>query len=144
MYYSKADSNKYLIRLLRGEEINEEVKKFCEKLNIKNACVCGIGSIENPTLAHYRVDTKEYKEKKFKGIFELTSLIGTVAVFEDKLLVHVHVTLSDEEMKAFGGHLVKGEVSATVELIITVFNSNHTKSYDKAIGLKLWDLHERM
>jgi predicted DNA-binding protein with PD1-like motif len=144
MFYSKVSSDKYLIRLLRGEEINEEIKKFCQKLDIKNASFIGIGSIENLTLAHYRVDTKKYKEKNFKGIFKLTSLIGTVGIFEDEPLVHVHVTLSDEEMKAFGGHLVKGIVSATVEIVLTSYNSKHTKSYDKDIGLKLWDLPEKL
>lgn len=144
MYYSKVDSNKYLIRLLRGEEINERVKKFCQKIDIKNASVSGIGSIENPTLAHYRVDTKKYKEKTLNGIFELTSLIGTVGVFEDEPFVHVHVNLSDEEMRAFGGHLVNGMVSATVEIVLTVFSSEQTKSFDKEIGLKLWDLPEKL
>lgn len=142
--YSKVDSNKYLMRLLRGEEVNAEIKKFCKELNIKNAGISGIGSIENPTLAHYRVDTKKYKEKMLNGIFELTSLIGTVGVFEDEPLVHVHVSLSDEEMRAFGGHLVKGSVSATVEIVLTVYGSKNTKSYDKKIGLKLWDFPEKL
>ena len=144
MYYSKVSSDKYLIRLVKAEEISESIKKFCQKLDIKNASLSGIGSIENPTLAHYRVDTKKYKEKVLNGIFELTSLIGTFVIFKREPLVHVHVTLSDEEMKAFGGHLVKGKVSATVELIITVFDSNHAKSQDEEIGLKLWDLPEKL
>lgn len=144
MYYSKVSSNKYLIRLLRGEDVNESIEKFCRELNIKNASVSGIGSIENPTLAHYRVDSKKYKEKILNGIFELTSLIGTVGVFENEPLVHVHVTLSNEEMKAFGGHLVKGRVSATVELVLTVFDTKFTKSHDNEIGLKLWDLEEKI
>src|SRR3990167_6962564 len=108
MFYSKVSADKYLIRLLKGEEINESVKKFCEKLDVKNAGIVGIGSIESPTLAHYRVETKKYKEKEMGGIFELTSLIGTVAVFEDEPLVHIHVTISDEDMNVLGGHLVSG------------------------------------
>ena len=140
MHYSKISPNKYLIRLIRGEEINSSIKKFCEKLDIKNAEILGIGSIENPTLAHYRVDTKKYKEKTFKGIFEVTSLIGNVAIFEGEPLVHAHVTISDDDMRSFGGHLVKGVVSATVEIILEYFDSKHTKSYDEEIGLRLWDL----
>lgn len=140
MYYSKVSLNKYLIRLVRGEEINTSIKKFCRKLNIKNAGLSGIGSVDDPTLAHYRVDTKKYKEKMLSGIFELTSLVGNVGVFEDEALVHIHVSLSDEEMRAFGGHLVKGNVSATAEITLTVFESDLRKSHDDEIGLKLWDL----
>ncbi|OGH13319.1 MAG: hypothetical protein A2687_05005 [Candidatus Levybacteria bacterium RIFCSPHIGHO2_01_FULL_38_26] len=144
MFYSKVSADKYLIRLLKGEEINESVKKFCEKLDVKNAGIVGIGSVENPSLAHYRVDTKKYKEKTFKGIFELTSLVGSVAIFEGKPLVHNHVTISDEDMNVLGGHLVSGVVSATVEIVLTVFDSSHTKSHDEEIGLKLWNLPESL
>ena len=144
MFYSKVSIDKYLIRLVKGEEINGAIKKFCEKLKIKNAEILGIGSIENPTLAHYRVDIKKYKEKIFNGIFELTSLIGNVAIFEEKPLVHIHVAISDEEMRSFGGHLVKGCVSATVEIVLNAFDSKHTKSYDKEIGLKLWKLQKKL
>lgn len=144
MYYSKVSPNNYLIRLVRGEEVNASIKKFCQKLDIKNASICGIGSIENPTLGHYRVDTKKYKEKMVKGVFELTSLVGSVAIFEGAPLVHIHITISDENMRAFGGHLVKGLISATVEVVLVSFDSKHTKSYDKTIGLKLWDLPERI
>lgn len=144
MYYSKIAFNKYLIRLVRSEEINESLKKFCQKLNIKNASVMGIGSIDNPTLGHYRVDTKKYKERTFKGVFELTGLIGTVAVFENEPLVHIHATISDENMLCFGGHLIKADVLATVEIVLISFAKEHTKYYDKEIGLNLWDLPERL
>ena len=144
MYYSKVASNEYLIRLIRGEDVNESIAKFCWQLKIGNAKITGIGSIENITLAHYRVDTKKYKEKIFNGIFELTSLIGTVAVFDKKPLVHSHITISDEEMRSFGGHLVRGKVSATVEITLVVFDSSHKKSHNEEIGLKLWDLKDHM
>ena len=144
MFYSKMSSKKYLIRLLKGEEIVASIKKFCEELNIKNAEISAIGSVESPTLAHYRVDTKKYKEKTLKGIFELTSLIGSVAISEGEPLVHVHVTISDDEMRAFGGHLVKGVVSATVEVFLESFESKYTKSHDKEIGLKLWNLDDKL
>lgn len=144
MYYSKVDSDSYLIRLVKGEEINDSINKFCENVKIKNAQILGIGSVENPTLAHYRVDTKKYKEKTLKGIFEITSLIGSIAISEGKPLVHIHVTISDGNMRAFGGHLVKGLVSATVELVLTIFDSKLTKFYDREIGLKLWNLKDRL
>ena len=144
MYLSKVSANKYLIRLVKGEEMNTSIKRFCKKLGILNATLSGIGSLKNPTLAHYRVDTKKYKEKTFRAIFELTSLIGNVAIFEGEPLVHAHATISDQNMDSFGGHLVEGEVSATVEIVLDILDSKHTKSYDEEIGLKLWDLPERL
>lgn len=144
MNYSKVLAKTYLLRLVKGEEIVEEVKNFCKKEHIHNASIQGIGSVENPTLAHYLVDTKKYSEKKLEGIFEVTSLFGNIAIFDspagEEPLIHLHITLSDEQMKAYGGHLVHGIVSATLELIIDVFDTKHTKLFNEEIGLKLWDL----
>lgn len=140
MHYSKINEDTYLLRLERGEKVNETVKSFCDESKIANAWLSGIGSIENPTLGHYDVTTQKYTDKAFLGIFELTNLTGNVAVFEGKPLVHAHVSLSDESMQAFGGHLVEAIVSATVELFLTVLPTSHTKSHNDEIGLKLWDL----
>lgn len=140
MRFAKVDKHTFLIRLERGERVNESLKTFCQKQKVKNAVVHALGSIENPTLGHYTVDTKTYKEKKFKGIFELTNLTGTVGLFEGEPLVHTHATLVDETMRAFGGHLVEARVSATVELILINLGSSFTKSYSKEIGLRLFDL----
>lgn len=140
MQFGTIPENNYILRLERGEEVGNTLKSFCQEHGIKNASVKGIGSIENPTLAHYRVDSKKYSEKQLEGIFEVTSLLGTVAIFEGKPLLHLHTTLGDENMHAFAGHLVKGTVSATLEVIITVHPTNFEKKHSEEIGLKLYDL----
>lgn len=145
MYYSKVGNfNRYLIRFERGELINESIAKFCGEQNIKNAQFSAIGSIESPTLAHYKVTTKKYSEKKFEGTFELTSLIGNVAQFNNKPLVHSHVNISDENMDVLGGHLVEAKISATVEVVLENLDSSLHKSFDEEIGLKLWDLSSKL
>ncbi len=140
MFYSKVSSHTYLIRLVKGEEVNNSIKKFCIDRKIDNGSLTALGSVENPTLAHYRVDTKKYTEKKLKGIFEITNLTGTVGLVQNEPLVHTHVTLSDEDMNALGGHLVEAIVSATVELLVTQFDTYHEKKFDEEIGLKLFEL----
>ncbi|HUB92450.1 MAG TPA: PPC domain-containing DNA-binding protein [Candidatus Saccharimonadales bacterium] len=144
MHYSAIKDKLFLIRLERGEEVNSSIKRFCEKLGIKNAMFTGIGSIENPTVAHYRVDSRKYSEKKLRGIFEVTSFMGNVAVFEGHPLVHGHISLSDEGMRAFGGHLVEADVSATLEIMLQDLGSGKSKKFDKEIGLKLFNLDKRL
>lgn len=142
MHDSKIKEDTDLLRLELGEKVIESIKNFCEGKQIANAWFQGIGSVENPTLAHYDVTTRKYTDKTLSGIFELTNLTGNVAIFEGKPLVHAHVTLSNESMEAIGGHLVEATVSATVELLLAVFPTSHTKSHNEEIGLKLWDLPE--
>jgi len=140
MQFAKLDQTHFLVRLERGEEIIESIKSLCKIHDINNAALSGLGSVENPTLAHYRVDSKKYSEKKIEGIFELINLTGNIALFENDIFPHIHVTIGDEQMHAFGGHLVHGNVSATAEIIVTTFPSKFEKKLDEAIGLKLFNL----
>jgi hypothetical protein len=144
MYYSKLSNKTFLIRLEIGEQVISSIKRFCEKLEIKNASFVGIGSVENPILAHYRVDNKKYKEKKLQGIFEVTSLVGNVAILEGKPLVHSHTNVSDEEMHGFGGHLVEATVAATLEMTLWNLGSDMTKKHDEKIGINLFELPDHM
>ncbi len=140
MQFSKVSEEKYLIRLELGEQINESLKKFCQKMEIENGSVSAIGSVKDPVLAHYRVDSKKYSEKTLKGIFEIASMTGNIGLFEGKPLIHIHVVVSDESMQAFAGHLVDAQVSATLEILLIKFNTKLTKSFNEQIGLKLYDL----
>lgn len=140
MYSAKLDTDHFLLRLEHGEEIIDVLKNFCTQQHITNASVNGIGSLENPTLAHYRLDTKKYTEQTKEGLFELINLSGNIGLFEDNPMVHTHATISNEAMQVFGGHLVKGIVSATAEIILTTFPTAFQKKHDEAIGLKLWQL----
>jgi predicted DNA-binding protein with PD1-like motif len=142
MKYGKLADGHFLLRFEKGEDLSGVLKVFCVKQNVRNGVISGLGSIENPTLAHYLVDTKKYSEKELKGVFEVTNLTGTVGLSENEPLVHLHITLSDEEMSAFAGHLVKGTVSATLEVSLQVFPTEFTKSFSEEIGLKLFDLPE--
>ena len=142
MTFGQIDDTRFLIRLERNEEIYDTLQTFCKEHKIINASVTGIGSIENPTLAHYRLDTKKFSEKHFGGIYEVTSLLGTVALDDENPLIHLHITISDEEMHAFAGHLVKGKVSATLEVVLTVLPGKFKKKFNEEIGLKLYEFSE--
>ncbi|HEY2004351.1 MAG TPA: DUF296 domain-containing protein [Candidatus Saccharimonadia bacterium] len=140
MKHAKLDDHSYVLRLELGDDIHESVQSFCNGNNINNAAIQGIGSVDSPTLAHYSIKTKQFTDKHLDGIFEVTSLLGNVALVDGKPFAHIHVTVSGLDMLAHAGHLVKGECSATLELIITAYPSHHWKADDAAIGLKVWDL----
>lgn len=144
MTFGKLTETQYILRFERGEDILTGLKTFCNQQNIKNASASGIGSLENPTLAHYRVDTKQYSEKAFEGVYEVTSLLGTIAVMDDAPLPHLHVNLGDENMQTLAGHLIKGTVSATLEITITVYPTTFAKEHDAEIGLNLYQLPEEL
>lgn len=144
MKYTKAGQSTFILRLEKGEEVVTSLQTFCKTHDIQSAYFTGLGSIENPTLAHYLVTTKKYTEKHVEGVFEVLSLIGNVALFNGEPLIHPHIVLSDEEMHAKGGHLVKAVVSATLEVHLIQLDTPLTKSMHDEIGLKLFDFPEEL
>lgn len=141
MEFGKTDDS-YIVRLARGEKISESINRLCQYEDIQNAHLSGIGSIEKVVLAHYRVDTKKYSEKKLDGVFEV-SLMGNVGNYNGKPISHIHAVISDSQMQSFAGHFVESVVSATMEIVIVKLPSDYQKKDDREIGLKLWRLPEK-
>ena len=51
--------------------------------------------------------------------FEIVSVTGTVSIHGS----HIHVSISDEDGKTIGGHLVSGcKIYTTVEIVLAVFD----------------------
>jgi predicted DNA-binding protein with PD1-like motif len=139
MKFASFNDHTFGLRLELGEDVHGVIQSFCADHSIKNATVQGIGSLQNPTVAHYSIITKNFTDEKLDGIYEVTSLLGNIALVEGQPFAHIHVTVTGRDMLARGGHLVKGECSATLELVLTAYTTDHTKSQNDEIGLKVWD-----
>jgi predicted DNA-binding protein with PD1-like motif len=139
MKFASFNDHTFGLRLELGEDVHDVIQSFCADHSIKNATVQGIGSLQNPTVAHYSIVTKNFTDEKLDGIYEVTSLLGNIALVEGQPFAHIHVTVTGRDMLARGGHLVKGECSATLELVLTAYTTDHTKSQNDEIGLKVWD-----
>jgi predicted DNA-binding protein with PD1-like motif len=139
MKSAKLDDNVYALRLDPGDDIHASIENYCAQYDLANAQITGIGSVENPKLAHYSMKTREFTDKAFEGIYEITALMGNVALVDGKPFAHLHVTIAGPDMDAHAGHLVQGIASATLEVIITVYYSRHHKTDNDEVGLKTWD-----
>ncbi len=139
MKYKQLDNNKVLLRLDPGDDYHHSIEQVFGEQEWKAGFIWGLGSLENPVLAHYKISDKKYSEKPMAGIFELTSLNGTAGQLDGNLSIHLHATMSDEEMKAYGGHLVQGKCSATAELVIYDSGTALNKKLSEESGLNIWD-----
>lgn len=102
----------YAIRLKEGQDLKQSIINYALEHDIKcGVVVSSVGCLKNYRLRNagaIRVIEKE-------GHFEILSLNGTIANGK----VHLHLTVGDEKLNAFGGHLVEGNiVNTTVELVI--------------------------
>jgi uncharacterized protein len=140
MRFAALDDHTYLLRLETGEELVATLEDYCSARGLRNAAVTAIGALTDPTLAYFNAAAKRYEEHAQSGAFELTSLLGTIAVIDDEPRLHAHVTLADAKLGVIGGHLVQGRTGGTVELLLRVYPTDYTKERDETTGLKLWEL----
>jgi predicted DNA-binding protein with PD1-like motif len=139
MVYKKTKYG-YFIRLVKGEEIIASLTSLAEKENIQSGFLFGLGAVVNPKLGYYDPAAKEYRSQVFSGDFEILNLTGNISLVEGKPFIHAHLTVSDAECKAWGGHLFAAQIYATGEITIIDFGLPISRKLDRQTGLKLLDL----
>jgi predicted DNA-binding protein with PD1-like motif len=139
MHFQKFDQT-YVVVLARGEQVVASLSRLCKAEGIAGGSFYGLGAVDTAELAVYDVPNRTYHRRTLEGVFEVTNLTGTIGVkAEGDRVVHAHVTLSDEQMAVFGGHLMEARVSGTMEIIVTSL-PQLTKRNDEATGWWVFDV----
>jgi hypothetical protein len=134
---SKHCDSKIIIKLEKGEEIIKSIQDFCETNNIYSGTINGIGAATKVVLGYFNLKTNKYIEKTFSDDYEIISLSGTIAIFEEKPILHIHISIADNNFNIHGGHLISATVSVTFEGILNPFPDKLERTIDENFGLKL-------
>ena len=63
-----------------------------------------------------------------------------ISLRDGEPVVHAHITLSDQQTRAFGGHLAPGTIVFACEFIIHIFEgAKMERGFDEQTGLPLWN-----
>ncbi len=133
----KKFGNKWVVRIDKGEEIVETLKRFCKKNKIKLGSVSGVGGTGRVTVGSFKAKTKEYFSQELTGDYEITSLIGNISTMKGKIYLHLHITISDSNNNAFGGHLNSAVISTTGEIIIEEIEGEIEREFNEEVKLNL-------
>lgn len=133
---NKSQSN-FILRLDSGEELRNEVEKFCAEQSIGAAWVHALGSTKEVELAFYNLQKKEYETKTFSEDLEIATVVGNIALKDNKPFLHVHGTFSNSKMNVIGGHINRCVVSATCEVAVWTTEGKVGRKYDELTGLQL-------
>ncbi len=140
----KVCGDRIVVRIDRGEEIVEQVKAVCEAEGVKLAEVSALGAINKFEIGVFKTDTKQYKANYFEGVYEITSLWGTVTSKDGEFYSHLHMSAGDEGGKVVGGHLTKAWVSATCEMVISRMEGVVERTFNDDVGLNLFDFRKEI
>ena len=102
----------HCIRLKRGEDLMESIKRVCREKNIKAGVVLsGVGCILRGRIR----DASGVNIREITEHCEIVSLNGTVS----RERCHIHIALSKEDLSTIGGHLCPGcIVNTTCEFVL--------------------------
>lgn len=140
MVYS-FDGFNYLIRLDKGERLQESLLLFVAQTKLDGAWLNGLGGALEATLGFYDLNNKQYRWQTFEGLREVISLTGNIASDEQgQPVFHLHGVLSDENYQTIGGHVKDLVAAATLELFIHRAYKPTKRKANPGVGLPLLDL----
>lgn len=134
-FTKRADT--YIVKLERGDDVIATLTEFCERHNVANATVSGIGAVEWVSCGYYELPTKEYHFTEYDELVEVVSMMGNVMLKDGKPFLHLHAVFTNTKNEAFGGHVKEMRVGVTLEVVIRPLDATLERHYDEEIGLFL-------
>lgn len=138
MEYRQFHDTIYL-RLDPQEEICESLIALAKAEDIRLAEVSGLGAISEFTTGVFDPVSKEYYANSFRGLFEITSLTGTLTRMNGEPYLHAHMSAGDKNGVGYGGHLNRAVVSATAELVVRLIDGKVERKFSETVGLNLFE-----
>jgi uncharacterized protein len=137
---NESDGRKeYAVIFGKGDEAFSGLTEFAEKYHITSAHFTAIGALSGAILGWFDPERKMYKEIPAEGQLEVASMIGDIAMFNGKPVVHTHMIVGLPDGTARAGHVIEAQVNPTLEVMVTVERNAMYKSLDKETGLSLID-----
>lgn len=128
-------------KLKYGSDLLEELTSVCEHNDIHIGRVEAIGAVKKARLCFYNQQERKYDFFEIEENLEITALLGNISMRDGKPIVHAHITLSDAQGRAYGGHLAPGTVVFACEFSIDLFQGPRLlRAYDEETGLPLWEM----
>ena len=121
-----------------GEEPVSLLTRFAEEQRIAAARFTAIGAFSEVVVAYFDWQKKDYVRIPIREQVEVLSLIGDVALSEErKPKIHAHVALAKRDATAHGGHLMQARVRPTLEVVLTESARTLARHHDPQSGLPL-------
>jgi len=129
----------YAVVFYRGDEALSGLTDFALKYGVGDAHFTGIGAVRSATVAWLDAPNKVYHRISVPEQVEVLSLIGDVATYNGKPVVHMHAVLGHSDGSTTGGHVFELNVNPTLEVFVTVNSVSLKKRPDDASGMKVID-----
>jgi predicted DNA-binding protein with PD1-like motif len=136
---SSKDEKVYAVVFHSGDEALSGLTDFAIQYHIADAHFTGIGAMRKATLGWLDLEHKNYQPIHVDEQSEVLSMIGDIATFNGRPVVHTHVVLGHRDGTTVGGHVWELHVNPTLEVFVTANTTPLKKKPDDASGMKFID-----
>lgn len=141
----RKEKNAIYLRIDKGEEVIETIKKVCEKEQMEGGYFQGIGACGRAVLSTWIPEKQDFIHHSITGMLELVSLTGNISTDRNgKPFSHSHAVFSylkdNGEVGIAAGHLEEAEISYTGEIILTPAEAKIERTFDENAGIDVWKL----
>lgn len=107
----------HVFRLHRGDDLRKAIEKYAQENDIGAAVILScVGCVSEANLR----DASGKNVRRIPEHCEIVSATGTVS----SKRLHIHISLSNEDMTTFGGHLAYGcIINTTAEIVLLELDS---------------------
>lgn len=124
MLYKRSNCQ-LVIRLEQGDEVHSSLLEAAKACGIRQAIVIsGIGQLGRTKLGFFTGADGKYSHQEFACAAEVLTLAGNICERDGILAAHLHAILGRDDYSVFGGHLLEGHVSATLEVLLLVVDDS--------------------
>src|SRR5690606_6987585 len=128
----------YAVILETGDELMSCLENFANREHLSAAQITAIGALSDAELNYFDWETKRYLRNPVNEQVEVAALYGDVAIGPDgKPAIHIHAVLGRRDGAALAGHLTRGHVRPTLEIVLTESPAHLCKKHDPETGLAL-------
>jgi predicted DNA-binding protein with PD1-like motif len=129
----------FMGRLDHGADLLEALTGICRLKDIQLGRLEVLGAVQKARMGFYNQQSRAYEYFTIDAPLEILKVVGNISLKDGQPMVHAHITLSDSEGKAFGGHLAPGTIVFAAEYLIEELEGDALeRGFDKETGLPLW------
>jgi hypothetical protein len=129
----------FVVVLDTEDEALSTLTAFATEHRLAASQFTAIGAFSRAVVAYFDWTTKQYRHITIDEQVEVLSVVGDVTIEANEPKLHAHVVLGKHDGSAHGGHLVRGFVRPTLEVVLTELPGHLRRRFDPESGLALID-----
>ena len=129
----------FAVVLGAGDEVVGTIAAFADERELRATQFSAIGAFSDLVVAYFDWPTRAYREIPIDEQVEVLSLVGDITLEKGMRKVHAHVVVGRADASAHGGHLIRGHVRPTLEVVMTETPGYLRRRFDPESGLALID-----